>query len=175
MTDSMKCFEDFAIGDVLVLGEKTVAPEEILAYAREFDPSPMHLDDAAARSAFHARNEVTDPDEPPAERLFPLDGLVASNWHVGAMFMRTFFDGLLVASSSRGSPGIESLDWPTPVCAGDTLRFSLKVMDVKTSRSRPDLGLVLFDMVGLNQRGERVMAGRSWTMMGRREASLAVV
>jgi acyl dehydratase len=170
----MKCFEDFAVGDVLLLGETAVSHDDIVGYARTYDPSPLHLDGVAATQALRVRDEIADPDEPPAEALLPLDGIVASNWHVGAMFMRTFFDSLLANSAGRGSPGIDSLKWPIPVRAGDTIRFTLEIMEVKESRSRPDLGLVLFDMLGVNQLGETVMIGRCWTMFGRREAGPAV-
>jgi len=168
MTGPTKWFEDFSVGDVLPLGEKTVTADEIIAFARDFDPAPMHLDDLAAGTALHARHEIAEPGLPPIELLMPLEGLVASPWHVGAMFMRTFYDGLLARSSSRGSPGIETLDWPNPVKPGDILRFSLEVMEIRSSRSRPDMGLVLFDSLGANQVGDPVMLARSWTMFGRR-------
>jgi acyl dehydratase len=171
----MKCFEDFAVGDMIVLGQKTVTAADIAAFAAEFHADPAHLADAGSSSAFQVLREVAEPGAPPAEALQPIKGPVASGWHVGAMFMRTFYDGLLAQSSSRGSPGIESLDWLHPVQADDTIRFSLEVMDIKASRSRPDMGLVLFDMIGLNQRGETVLSGRSWTMFGRREADHVVV
>jgi len=168
MTEPTMWFDDFVVGDVLPLGEKTVTAEEIIAFARDYHPAPMHLDDALAKAAFHARHEIDTPGRPPIELLMPLEGLVASPWHVGAMFMRTFYDGLLVRASSLGSPGIETLDWPNPVKTGDAVRFSLEVMEIRPSRSRPDLGLVLFDSLGANQLGDPVMLARSWTMFGRR-------
>jgi len=164
MTHSTKCFEDFVIGDIVPLGDKTLSRDEIVAYARDFDPSPAHLDEIAAKCALSVRPGASGQD------LVALDGLVASSWHVGAMFMRTFFDALLAGASSRGSPGIETLDWPNPVRPGDMLRFSLEVMETKTSRSRPDMGLVLFDILGVNQLGDPVLVARCWTMFGRRDA-----
>lgn len=169
MPQTPKCFEDFAVGDVIPLGVATPDREALVAYAKEFDPAPMHLDDDLARNAFQYAGDDA------RGAVVPLDGLIASNWHVGAMFMRTFYDGLLVGSTSRGAPGMEVLKFPNPVRAGDTIRLTLRVMDIKSSRSRPDMGLVLFETRGLNQRDELVIYVTSWTMFGRREVAHAVV
>ena len=74
MRQTGKCFEDFAIGDVLILGEKSVTREEILAFAREYDPAPMHLTDSAVGAAFSVAPEVTAPGAPPAEAIVAVEG-----------------------------------------------------------------------------------------------------
>jgi len=170
MTSGIKCFEDFGVGDVIALGETRVTAQDIVAFAAEFDPAPVHLGDTDAGAALRP---VAAPDG--SEALVRVDGPIASNWHVGSIFMRVLFDGLLAGAQAKGSPGIEAATWPTPVRPGDTLGFSLQVLETKTSRSRPDLGLVLFGFRGVNQRGEPVLVARSWTMFGRRTGGSHVV
>ena len=95
-------FEDFEPGRVFELGAREVTEEEIVAFAREWDPQPFHVDpEAAQESSF--------------------GGLIASGWHTGAMWMRLYVDSLLVGAASMGSPGIEELRWLAPVRPGDTL------------------------------------------------------
>src|ERR687896_2668164 len=116
-------FEDFEPGHVFELGSRTVTAEEIVAFARQWDPQPFHTDEeAAAASVF--------------------GGLIASGWHTGAMWMRLYVDSLLDGAASMGSPGIEELRWLAPVRPGDTLRGRLTVLETTPSETRPGRGTV---------------------------------
>jgi acyl dehydratase len=139
-------FEDFSAGRSFPLAEKHVSAEEIVEFASEFDPQPMHLSEAAGKASI-------------------LGGLSASGWHTASMFMRMMFDGWLARSSSEGSPGIEFMEWKKPVLAGDTLSGSSTVVETRALRSRPGIGLVKFMHEVRNQRGEIVMRGENPIMM----------
>lgn len=116
-------FEDFTEGRVFDLGTTVVDRDEMVAFARRFDPQPFHVDeDAAASSIF--------------------GGLAASGWFTAGLWMRAYADGVLNRATSLGSPGGEGLSWPAPVFAGDELRASMEVLEARRSRSRPGLGLV---------------------------------
>lgn len=131
-------FEDFIVGDVLPLPERTVARAEIIAFATEFDPQRYHLD----------------------ERTPPTDlttGLSASGWHTCAMMMRMLCEGFLLDSTCMGSPGIDTLKWRRPVRPGDRLRGTSTVLEVRSSRSRPSLGIVRFRHEVTNQGGDVVV------------------
>lgn len=130
-------YEDFAVGAVLPLGEKQVSAEEIVAFARQFDPQPMHLDEAAGQASL-------------------LGGLGASGWHVCAMFMRMMCDSYLLDSTSQGAPGVDHVRWKRPVLAGDRLSGETTVVSKRPSKSRPELGLVLLRHELRNQHGETV-------------------
>lgn len=130
-------YEDFAVGAVLPLGEKRVSAEEIVAFARQFDPQPMHLDEAAGQASL-------------------LGGLGASGWHVCAMFMRMMCDAYLLDSTSQGAPGVDHVRWKRPVLAGDRLTGQTTVLSKRLSKSRPELGLVLLRHELANQDGETV-------------------
>lgn len=142
-------FEDFAPGDTLPLGSRHVTRSEIIAFATEFDPQPFHLDERAAADA-------------------PVVGLMASGWHVGALFMNMLCRGFLLESSSMGSPGIETLKWAQPVRPGDTLSASSTVVETRTSKSRPEMGIVRFRHEVINQAGDVVMWMDNSIMFGRR-------
>ncbi len=137
MTGKRWAYEDFVEGASLDLGAKKVTAEEIVAFASEFDPQPMHLDAEAGRQSI-------------------LGGLSASGWHTCAMFMRMLCDSLLLDSTSQGSPGIDSARWKAPVLAGDTLAARTTVLAKRTSKSRPGLGFVTMRAEMTNQRGEAV-------------------
>ena len=131
-------FEDFEPGRVYELGSRTVTEAEIVAFARQFDPQPFHLDPEAAQ-----------------ETVF--GGLIASGWHTGALWMRLYVDAMLGGSSALGSPGIEELRWLAPVRPGDTLSGRLTVLDVAPSGTRPDRGTVRIRGEMVNQDGVTVM------------------
>jgi len=139
-------FEDFTPGRSFPLPERLVTAEEIVEFATEFDPQPMHLDEAAGKASI-------------------LGGLSASGWHTGSIFMRMMFDGWLSSSSSEGSPGIDFMEWKKPVLAGDTLSGRSTVVAARPLRSRPGIGIVTFLHEVENQRGELVMKGENPIMI----------
>ncbi|EUB96970.1 MaoC domain protein dehydratase [Rhizobium sp. CF080] len=147
----MLYFEDFPQGRSLPLAPKLVTADEMVEFAAEFDPQPMHLDEAAGKASI-------------------LGGLSASGWHTASMFMRMMFDGWLSSSSSEGSPGIEFMEWKKPVLAGDTLSGRSTVLESRPLRSRPGIGIVKFLHEVENQRGEIVMRGENPIMMRLRDA-----
>jgi acyl dehydratase len=128
---------------------RTVSRDEIVAFAREFDPQPFHIDEAAAASSvFH--------------------GLLASGWHTAAILMRLMYDTFLHDAASLGSPGVDEIRWLKPVRPGDTLRARFTVVEAVPSRSKPDRGLVRSFTEMLNQHGEVVMTVRGMGMFARR-------
>jgi acyl dehydratase len=144
-------FEDFEPGQVYELGSRAVTEEEIVDFARRFDPQPFHVDPEAA-----------------GESVF--GGLIASGWHTGAMWMRLYVDSMLEGSAARGSPGIEELRWLAPVRPGDTLSGRLTVLEVTPSSTRPDRGTIRIRGEMVNQDGVTVMAMTSRGHFGRRPA-----
>jgi acyl dehydratase len=145
-------YEDFVEGGSIVLGTKTVTAEEIIEFASEFDPQPMHLDEAAGKASI-------------------LGGLAASGWHTCCMFMRMMCDGFLLDSTSQGSPGLDFVRWKRPVIAGDTLTGSATIMAKRTSKSRPELGFVTVLSQMSNQRGEVVLELQNTGMFLTRSAA----
>jgi acyl dehydratase len=142
-------YEDFVEGSVETYGPKLVTREEIVAFAAEFDPQPMHLDENAARKTM-------------------MGGLVASGWHTCMIMMRLFTDGMLLDSSSMGAPGVEELRWLKPVRPGDKLSARLTVLDKRVSKSRPDIGFVRLQIELVNQNNEVVILETHPHMFGRR-------
>jgi acyl dehydratase len=128
---------------------RTVTREEIIAFAREFDPQPFHTDEAAARQTIYG-------------------GLIASGWHTIALYMRLMWDSYLKDTASLGSPGVDEVRWLKPVRPGDTLRARFTVLEAVPSRSKPDRGIVRSLSEVFNQHGEVVMTLRGLGMFGRR-------
>jgi len=141
-------FEDFEPGRVFELGTREVTEEEIVAFARQWDPQPFHVDPVAAQ-----------------ESIF--GGLIASGWHTGAMWMRLYVDSLLVGAASMGSPGIEELRWLAPVRPGDTLEGRLTVLEATPSERRSDRGTIRIRGEMVNQDGVIVMSMVSRGHFGR--------
>jgi len=145
----VRYWEDFRQGDVTELGPLEVTREEILDFARRYDPQPFHVDEAAADAG-------------------PFGGLAASGWHTAAMFMRLFVDGILNGSASMGSPGVEELRWTAPVRPGDSLSARVRVVETYPSERRPDRGTVITESAVLNQEGAVVMTMRARGFFRRR-------
>ncbi len=144
-------FEDLTPGSIQMLGPVTVTKDDILAFAREFDPQPFHVDEVAAKDSF-------------------IGTLIASGWHTCSIHMRLLSDGLILDSTSMGSPGIEEVKWLKPVRPGDTLRSRMTILESRPSKSRPSIGLVRFLFELLNQSDEIVMTQANWIMFARRDA-----
>lgn len=142
-------FEDFAVGDVLSYGGRTVTADDIIAFAREFDAQDMHIDAEKAKDGF-------------------VGSLIASGWHSCALMMRMMAEGFANDSVGMGAPGIDELKWLKPVRPGDTLTVRHTVLEKKESRSRPDIGLVRFRFEVINQLAETVQEAINWVIFGRR-------
>lgn len=145
----MLYWEDFEPGQVFELGARTVTKEEILAFARAWDPQPFHVDEQAATGG-------------------PFGGLIASGWHTAAVFMRMYVDEVLNRTTSMGSPGIEELRWLVPVRPGDELRGRVEVLEALPSSKRADRGSIRARMELSNQRGEVVLRMVARGLFGRR-------
>ncbi len=131
-------WEDFAVGQVRETGGHSLTEEEVIEFAKKYDPQPFHIDrDKAKQSAF--------------------GGLIASGWQTAGLCMRMLCDMYLLESASMGSPGIDELRWVKPVRPGDTLRLKSTVIETRASTSRPDMGTVRSRSEVYNQRGELVM------------------
>lgn len=130
-------FEDFPAGRRFEFKPVEVKAEEVIAFASEFDPQPMHLSEDGGKASI-------------------LGGLAASGWHTSAMMMRMLCDSYIRDAASEGSPGVDSMEWKKAVLAGDTLSGSCTVIEARISRSRPEIGIVRLRAVVNNQRGETV-------------------
>ena len=135
----MLYFEDFEVGSRRELGSYLVTEEEILAFARQYDPQPFHIDKEAAANSIYG-------------------GLISSGWMTCSIMMRLLVLSTTGKSASMGSPGVDEIRWLKPVYAGDTLTFRTQVVDKRASASRPDWGLVFSHNTGHNQHGELVYA-----------------
>jgi acyl dehydratase len=145
----LRHFEDFAAGQTFRLGEHRVTRDEIVSFARRFDPQPFHLDEEAARDSMFA-------------------GLVASGWHTASVFMRLYVDGLLADSAGMGSPGVEEIRWLVPVRPDDVLRGSVEVLDARASERHADRGTLRLRCELVNQRDEVVLRMVARTFFRRR-------
>jgi len=143
-------WEDFQPGKVLLSGTAEVTRDEIVEFARRFDPQRFHLDEEAARQT-------------------PFGGLVASGWMTASLTMRLMCDDYLLHSASLGSPGVEKLQWLKPVRPGDVLQVRTTVLEARPMGSKPHIGLAKSRVETLNQHGEVVLAMEAWGMYRRRD------
>lgn len=156
-------FEDIPLSERTRIGSWTFTPEDITAFARQYDPQPFHLDEDAAKHSLFG-------------------GLCASGWHVCSTYIRLSIEWhrrLDVEMLARGeataelggSPGIKELRWPGPVLADDTITYYSTVIEKRASKSRPQWGIVSTQDEGLNQRGEPVMQFTGAYFVARKNAT----
>ena len=119
----MLYWEDLKDGGRVEIGSHTFTEQEIIDFARQFDPQPFHVDPEAAKSSF-------------------FKGLIASGWHTCAIAMRLAVDRALAGSESFASPGLAYVKWRHPVRAGDRLTLRAIVIEARRSESRPTLGIL---------------------------------
>jgi acyl dehydratase len=143
----MLTFEDFPVGRLGTYGPRHVTRGEILAFAAEFDPQPMHLDEEAAGKTM-------------------LKGLSGSGWHLCSLMMRMMFDAFI---GQAASPGVNELKWLAPLRPGDDLMLDVDVTEARVSKSRPETGIVTFKGVVRNAAGEVLCEMISPIIIRRRE------
>ena len=129
--------EDYAVGQVYLSGRKRISKEEIIAFAKEFDPQFYHLDEVAAQQS-------------------PFKGLAASGWHTAAITMRLLVDGEFRPAGGILGVGFDQLSWSLPVRPGDELRVTSEVLEVRPSKSKPDRGTIRVKNTTFNQNDEVV-------------------
>lgn len=144
--------EDYVPGSVHDFCCIQVEEDEIISFAKRFDPQPFHTDPDAARKSVYG-------------------GLIASGWHTASMMMRLFVDHYLAREASLGSPGVDELRWLKPVRPGDSLMLRVTVADVTRSRSKPDRGVLHSHIEVLNQHDEVVMTMKAMNLLLYREGS----
>jgi acyl dehydratase len=154
MTSPKLHFEDFRTGAVEEYGPRLVTREEIVAFAAEFDPQPMHLDEEAGRKSM-------------------LGGLAASGWHTCCLMMRMAVDGFAANSTSMGAPGVDEVKWLKPLRPGTQLRLRRTILETRPSSSRPDRGFVKMLWEALDDKGEVIAALTASMIMGHRGTEAA--
>jgi acyl dehydratase len=148
-------FEDFTPGMVIEHGPRLVTREEIVAFAAEFDPQTMHLDEEAARNSI-------------------LGGLAASGWHTCCLLMRMACDSFVLDSSSMGAPGVDEVKWLKPLRPGTQIMLRATVLETRVSGSRPEMGFVKVRMDVLDDDRAEIMILTTSMIMGPRETAKAV-
>ena len=154
-------FEDVVLGETWEIGSHTFTREEVMAFAREFDPQPFHLDEAAAKASLFG-------------------GLCASGWHTAALFIRFIITSRREANAKARangatlpaygpSPGFRDLKWPKPVLVGDTVTYRTRTIERIDMQTRPNRGLLASAVQGRNQRGELVFSVTSLILADRRQ------
>ena len=131
-------FDDLEAGQIYQLDGCTLSEEEIIAFAKCYDPQPFHIDPKAAADTIYG-------------------GVIASGWQTVCMFMRLFYDNLLYRAAAMGSPGLDELRWLKPVRPGDKLEAHVEVLSIRASRSKPDRGLVKLRCVMAVAGGDEVL------------------
>jgi acyl dehydratase len=149
---NQRFFEDFTVGEVQKpRGRVRVEKDDIIAFAKQFDPQPFHLDDEAGRKSIFGR-------------------LVASGWHTAALTMRLVAGSEYRAAQGAIGLGFDGLRWPIPVVPGDELRIESEVLEMRPSQSRPDRGLIKIRTRTFNQAGQVVQELIANALVPRRPA-----
>ena len=132
-------FEDYRAGSVHEVGSVQVNKDEVIDFARRYDPQVFHVDEKAAERTIFG-------------------GLIASGWHTGALMMRLLADNFLSKAASLGAPAVDELRWHLPVRPGDVQSVRVSVLETRRSRSKPDRGVMRCRIEVTNQRGEVAMS-----------------
>lgn len=142
--------DDLIPGHVYSLGAATLSEEEIIDFAKLYDPQPFHTNVDAAKASIYG-------------------GVIASGWQTVCVFMRLFVDGFLGRAAAMGSPGLDELRWLQPVRPGDHLNARVEVIETRPSRSKPDRGIAKLRCIIANQTGNDVLTFVANVLFRRRE------
>ncbi|MBY8822745.1 MaoC family dehydratase [Sphingomonas colocasiae] len=146
----MQYFEDIEVGSKTQFGRYEVTRDEVIEFARKFDPQPFHLSDEAAAQTYFGR-------------------IAASGWHTASISMSMIVAHLeTTKQAGLGGLGIDDLRWWKPVYPGDTLRCEIEILEKTESRSKPDRGTYRSRLSVFNQDGEKVMSYVNTALIRRR-------
>jgi acyl dehydratase len=134
----IRYFEDYVPGLTVECGSFSLDEDQIIAFAKEYDPQPFHVDRQAAAAG-------------------PYGGIIASGWQTTSLMMRQVVEHFISPESGLGAAGIDELRWPRPVRPGDTLRVTATVVEARRSASKPDRGIIRSRMELANAAGQTVM------------------
>ena len=151
VTARRRHFEDLVEGEVVQLGQTTVTKDMIIEFAREFDPFPFHLDEAAAKASL-------------------LGGLASSGWQTGGLSLRMLVDSFLNTVASAGGLGFTDLKWKNPVMVGDTIGGTVTIADLRRSGGHPQWGIMTLDFDVRNQKEQPVLTMRLANLIDTRSA-----
>lgn len=154
VTQDRRHFEDLAVGEIIDLGQTKVTREMITTFARQFDPLPFHLDEAAAKASL-------------------LGGLASSGWQTGALSLRMLVDSFLGKIASAGGLGFTNLKWKNPVMVDDTIGGTVTIAELRRSSTHPQWGIVTLDFDVRNQKGKPVLSMRLANLVETRETEVA--
>lgn len=143
-------FEDYVAGNIERFGPVDIDEEEMVDFARRYDPQPFHIDPVAARGSIYGE-------------------LIASGWFTCAITMRELVARYLSPSSSLGSPGLESLAWLAPVTAKERYWVSCEILETRPSRSKPDRGILRTRIELESESGTKVLSMITLSMVKRRD------
>ncbi len=129
---------DLKVGIRHELGTATISEEDIIDFAKRYDPQPFHIDVDAAKSSIYG-------------------GVIASGWQTLCVYSRLFVDGFLNNAAAMGSPGLDEIQWLRPVRPGTLLRASVEVIETRPSRSKPDRGIARLRCVMEDQDHDQVL------------------
>jgi len=142
-------FEDYDVGVVHCFGSISVSEEEVVTFAKRYDPQSIHTDPEVAKDG-------------------PFGGVIASGWMTAGLMMQLYCQHYLSSVASLASPGIDELRWVRPVRPGDALSIRVTVLEARPSRSKPDRGIVTSFIEVLNQDDQPVMTMKAMNMLKRR-------
>lgn len=142
-------FEDLDEEEHRELGEYTVPKDEMMRFARRYDPQPIHIDEAAAKKSIFG-------------------GIIASGWYTAGICMRLLVKGFLNDTASMGARGLETLSWPRPVRPGDTLTVENEILETRPSERRDDRGYIRNRTRGYNQDGDEAISWTATNVIARR-------
>ena len=149
---NQRFFEDYEPGRMYEFGSITVSEQDIIDFARQFDPQSFHIDPLKAA-------------------MGPYKGIIASGWHTISIAMRLYVDHYLPHIASLGSPGVDEVRWPKPMRPGDTLRIRICILEARPSRSKPDRGVVRAHVEAITQRNKAILTMTVVSLIGRRRQS----
>lgn len=136
--DSFIWFDDCHIGQKFTAGPVTLTADEIIAFAKLYDPQDFHTDPEKAKDTAFSQ-------------------LTASGWHTAALTMRMVVDAIPKMKGGMIGRGIEKISWPRPVLPGDTLSYEAEIIEMRKSEKNPARGIMRIKNTTSNQRGEPVM------------------
>ena len=138
--------EDFKKGDIFDIGEHTFSEEEIVDFAKKYDPFPFHIDRSAAEKSVFS-------------------GIISSGWLTALVWLGMMHKSFLSYDTTMGSPGHEEMIWPKPVRPGDSVSGQLEILESRKSKSKPGLGFVRYEAKLINQNNETVFVTKSTLMI----------
>ncbi|MBT4512493.1 MAG: acyl dehydratase [Chloroflexi bacterium] len=144
----LRYYEDYEVGEKAISDTYSVDKTELVEYSKKWDPQPFHVDEEAAKASIYG-------------------GLTAPSAYIVAV-ASLLGNTIEPKIAALGALGMTDMEFPNPMRPGDRITLMSMVTQKRSSKTKPDRGIIHYVVRVTNQNDELVSTYRIKIMVAKR-------